>query len=157
MDPRTLYASQPSVLRHHVQYYLTASWEITGRTSADMHKLSNRYPLVHVDADGGLKILAGHHRSAAALLEGRPVLARIAVADGAELPASCPVSPGVPVVPRLRLSADAHTEPPDVVARAMEAGATLLVPDEGDAGDVLAALGLTAEEREDRLRLTRPR
>jgi hypothetical protein len=83
---------QPWVLRHHVEYYLTSVWETTGRTSADMDQIANRYPLIHVDASGGLTILTGHHRSAAALLEGRPVLARIAVAEGAELPASCSVT-----------------------------------------------------------------
>ena len=44
VDPRTLFATQPWVLRTHAAYYLTGEWEITGRTSADMHSIANRYP-----------------------------------------------------------------------------------------------------------------
>lgn len=77
VDPADLYATQTWVLRSHVGYYLAGEWERTGRTSADMHKRANRYPLIYPGARGRLLILAGHHRSMAALIEGRPVLARL--------------------------------------------------------------------------------
>lgn len=151
-----MFASQPWVLRHHVEYYLSSVWETTGRTSADMHQVGNRYPLVYLDAAGGRTILAGHHRSAAALLEGRPVLARIALGEGAELPHDCPPTPGVAVVPRVRTSIGACPVPPEAAARAVVAGSTVEVPDEFAADDVLTALGLSADERADRLRFGRP-
>lgn len=77
VDPTGLHATQTWVVRSHVDYYLSGEWERTGRTSADMHQRANRYPLIHLDSRGRLLILAGHHRSMAALIEGRPVLARV--------------------------------------------------------------------------------
>ncbi|BAN04413.1 hypothetical protein [Ilumatobacter coccineus] len=77
VDPADLYCTQNWVLRGHVSYYLSGEWEATGRTSADMHRRANRYPLVYVDARGRQIILAGHHRSMAARLEERPVRARV--------------------------------------------------------------------------------
>lgn len=76
VDPRHLHASQTFLVRHHLRYYLTGEWERTGRTSADMDRPVNRYPLVVDDGHGHDVIVAGHHRSAAALLQGRPVLVR---------------------------------------------------------------------------------
>ena len=80
VDPRTLFATQPWVLRTHAAYYLTGEWEITGRTSADMHSWANRYP-TFVERRGQLLIATGHHRSLAAIIQGRPVLARVVAAD----------------------------------------------------------------------------
>ncbi len=77
VDPNDLYATQTWVVRSHVGYYLSGEWERTGRTSADMDKRANRYPLIYPDDRGRLLILAGHHRSMAARVEGRPVLARL--------------------------------------------------------------------------------
>lgn len=77
VDPRCLHASQSWVLRHHVGYYLTGRWELTGITSADCDKDWNRYPVVVRDHRDRLVIAVGHHRSFAALVEGRPVLARV--------------------------------------------------------------------------------
>ena len=77
VDTSELWCTQPWVLRSHVRYYLGGEWERTGRTSADMHVRANRYPLLHVDDRGRTIILAGHHRSLAATLLGRPVRARM--------------------------------------------------------------------------------
>lgn len=77
VDPADLYATQTWVLRSHVSYYSSGEWERTGRTSADMHQRANRYPLLYRDGRGRLLILAGHHRSMAALIEGRSVQARL--------------------------------------------------------------------------------
>lgn len=77
VDPRQLHASQSWVLRHHVDYYLSGRWEVTGITSADRDKDWNRYPVVVRDHHDRLVIAVGHHRSLAAVVEGRPVLARV--------------------------------------------------------------------------------
>ena len=78
VDPGTLAASQPWILSEHVAYYLGDAWWRTGRTSADQWSPMNRFPLVLPDYLGRLTIVAGHHRAAAALLRGRPLLARVA-------------------------------------------------------------------------------
>ena len=77
VDPRDLWSSQGWVLRQHVDYYTTGEWERSGRTSADQGKASNLYPVVVIDHLGRQVIKAGHHRATAALLEGRPLLARV--------------------------------------------------------------------------------
>lgn len=77
VDPTKLFATQTWVLRSHVAYYMTGEWERTGRTSADMHQRANRYPLIYPDERRRLLILAGHHRSMAARIEGRTVQARL--------------------------------------------------------------------------------
>jgi hypothetical protein len=80
VDPRALYCSQGWILRHHVRYYLTDTWPATGRTSADRGSELNRFPVIVTDRHGRQVIVSGHHRSAAALLAGRPVMARVAAA-----------------------------------------------------------------------------
>jgi hypothetical protein len=84
VDPVALFCTQNWVLCGHVSYYLSGEWEVTGRTSADMCQRANRYPLVYVDERGRHIILAGHHRSMAARLEGRALRARVvgSSADG---------------------------------------------------------------------------
>lgn len=77
LDPRTLWGSQPWVLREHTAYYRTGRWEQTGETSADRDQPSNWYPLVTTDRLGRSVIRAGHHRAVAALLRGSPLLARV--------------------------------------------------------------------------------
>jgi len=91
VDPRTLWASQPWIVREHVAYYLTGEWERTGVTSADRHLLGNRWPAIVVDHLGRPVIRAGHHRATAALLRGRPLLARLFPSDpdGAEAVLPC--------------------------------------------------------------------
>ena len=85
VDPRRLWASQARVVRTHAEYYLTGEWERTGITSADHHSRANRFPVIAPDRHGRLVIRTGHHRSLAALVEGRPLLCRLATAppDGA--------------------------------------------------------------------------
>ncbi len=78
VDPTTLHANQPWIVAEHVAYYLGDQWRRTGRTSADRWEAANRFPLVLPDYRGRPTIVAGHHRSAAALLRGEPVLARVA-------------------------------------------------------------------------------
>jgi hypothetical protein len=157
LDPTELACTQPWVLRHHVTYYLGDMWERTGRTSADMHDISNRFPLVWIAERGMPVILAGHHRSMAALLHGRPLLARVA------RPADVPPPPSrrdVAVTPRLRITTtDAGTvattgaslADPAAVANRIIAGSTVAVPDHRSAERVLELLGLTTDERRDRL------
>lgn len=97
LDPRTLFASQPWVIRHHAGYYRTGQWERTGATSADMGSAFNRYPVVVIDAEGRHIIRAGHHRSLAALIAGRSVLARVLDLRGIGEPRDFGVSPAGPV------------------------------------------------------------
>ena len=79
VDPRTLVCSQPGLVRSGVAHYLTDAWRLLGRTYADQSVRANQYPLVYARGDERI-ILAGHHRSAAALLAGTPVLARVVIA-----------------------------------------------------------------------------
>jgi hypothetical protein len=85
VDPRLLWASQPRVVRTHAEYYLTGIWERTGVTSADRDVPANRFPIIAPDHRSRLIIRTGHHRSLAALVEGRPLVCRLATAppDGA--------------------------------------------------------------------------
>lgn len=77
VDPDGLRASQPYVTRAGVVYYLSDSYELTGETYADHLDRSNRFPLIWLAPNGQRVILTGHHRSAAALLRGSPVWARV--------------------------------------------------------------------------------
>lgn len=78
IDPRRLWATQPGITHAGVEYYLNdPRYRRLGRTYADREKLSNAYPLIYRRDDGQNLILGGHHRSAAALLRGSPVLALI--------------------------------------------------------------------------------
>lgn len=74
-DPRELRATQPSITRSGVQYYLTDEYRRTGRTFADQHNLGNRHPVVYRREDGQSLLLSGHHRAAVALLRGEPLQA----------------------------------------------------------------------------------
>lgn len=74
-DPADLRANQPSVIRDGVAYYLTDRYRVTGKTYADFNKPSNRLPFLYLRDDGSNLILAGHHRAAAALLTGQPLVA----------------------------------------------------------------------------------
>ena len=97
VDPRTLFANQPWIVREHVAYYRTGEWERTGRTSADQWVELNRYPVIVEDHRGRSVILAGHHRSAAALLAGRPLRVRVAAIDSRSQ-----ITPSARVRPRRR-------------------------------------------------------
>lgn len=144
VDPQLLWSTQPWVLGHHVAYYLTGEWERTGRTSADQHKVANRYPLVVADAAGRPAILAGHHRAAAALLEGRDLWVR-AVAAG-------PVA----VLPHLWISDQASNGALidiDAAVDAVNTGHVAVLASPSMALPVLERLGLEAVEIGDRLQI----
>jgi hypothetical protein len=77
-DPRELWASQGGLVKQHVEYYLhDLTWKLTAEPSADKNQLGNRFPVVYFRDDGRRIILSGHHRAAAALLNGEPLKARI--------------------------------------------------------------------------------
>lgn len=143
VDPRTLSASQPWVLRTHTSYYLTGEWELTGRTSADMHSSANRYP-TFAERSGQLVIVTGHHRSLAALIQGRPVLARIVASDPQ------PVS----ITPHLAISEHADIADDDVASltERILAGQRITVSSTVVATDILRRIGLNAHDVTDRLR-----
>ncbi|MCD9624231.1 hypothetical protein [Rhabdothermincola salaria] len=152
IDPRDLYASQPWVVRQHVAYYLTGRWERTGTTSADVWSAFNRYPVVHIDAQGRHILFGGHHRSMAALLEGRPLRARVRR-----------LSPDQPlaVLPHLLVGSTTpflalHTADHRTAAAAVSAGSTVLVPTVTTARRVLRALELAPALVADRLRHIAP-
>jgi hypothetical protein len=75
-DPRNLHASQPSIVKTHVDYYMSDSYRRTGATAADAGNVGNQYPTVYHTPDGKRLLLSGHHRAAAALLQGQPLRAR---------------------------------------------------------------------------------
>ena len=77
VDPCRLWSSQGWVVRQHAAYYLNGAWERSGVTSADRESASNRWPVVVIDHLDRPVIVAGHHRSLAALLQRRPLVARV--------------------------------------------------------------------------------
>jgi hypothetical protein len=144
VDPRTLWASQPWVLRHHAAYYLTGEWERTGRTSADRHLELNRYPVVVMDHRGRPVIAAGHHRAAAALVTGQSLLVR-AVATGSV----CAITP--------LLFWDPNSDPVDArtVVQRIECGQRCAVASLDLAYAILVALGVPADEATHRIERVR--
>ena len=135
IDPRTLWASQPWVLRRHADYYRTGRWERTGLTSADHHLELNRFPVVVADHQDRLVIAAGHHRSTVALIEGRPLLVR-RIATGT----SCAVTP--------LLWWNPAADPIDarVAAQRIDAGERCAVATLELARTILIVLGVSADE-----------
>ena len=77
VEPGNLHASQPSIVRQHVEYYSGSNYSKTGATSADQGNESNRFPIVYDRTDGKRVIVSGHHRAAAALLQSRQFEARV--------------------------------------------------------------------------------
>ena len=77
VDPRPLRATQPNIIREHVNYYMGKEYERTGRTAADPHNIGNKYPTIYVRPSGQWDILSGHHRATAALLKGEALRARV--------------------------------------------------------------------------------
>ncbi len=82
LDPRDLHAYQPAVTRAGVRHYLGSDYTLHGITHADQGKSYNQYPVVYrrdpLQPGGEHQniILSGHHRAAAALLQGRQFRAR---------------------------------------------------------------------------------
>lgn len=83
IDPRTLHATQPSIVRDGVSHYLEHDYRTGNRpTYADQDMVGNRHPVVYRRADlHGREpqnlLLSGHHRAAATLLQGRQFRARV--------------------------------------------------------------------------------
>lgn len=71
VDPRPLYSTQPGLVRTHLNYYTGSEYHVTGKTAADQAVRENRFPIVYVRRDGRALILTGHHRAAAALVQGK--------------------------------------------------------------------------------------
>ena len=80
IDPRILSAGQPHLVRGGVAHYLTGEFERSGRTFADTHNVGNQFPFVvtkpHPTLGHEHVIISGHHRAAAALLQGRRLTTR---------------------------------------------------------------------------------
>lgn len=147
LDPRRMYATQTFCVSSHVAYYRTGVWERTGQTSADRGRAHNRYPLVWVDNVGRQILLAGHHRSLAALIDSRPVRCRVLRSTGDDSSAVLPlllVGEGCAV---------AHTvaTDPATAAHLVQDGRTALVPDRLAAERTLVTLGLPADVVDDRM------
>lgn len=141
--PRELVASQTWVIRHHAAYYRTQIWEKTCTTSADMTSAVNRYPVIS-DAAGQKRIVTGHHRALAALIEGRPLVAR--------LTSSTQQSSTMHASPRIRIDGSGSAIPARRAIDAAEsvAGAAVTVADWNVARAVLRLLGLDDAQVEDR-------
>lgn len=71
VDPRSLHATQPGLVRAATSHYMSGDYERTGETYADQNNSGNRQPVVFHDLDSGRNVLmSGHHRGAAHLLRG---------------------------------------------------------------------------------------
>jgi hypothetical protein len=80
-DPRHLLATQPGVQRPAVEHYLGTKYEMWGLPFAEPGNPGNKYPVLYqyvhpMSGASEAMILSGHHRSTAALLRGRLLLAR---------------------------------------------------------------------------------
>ena len=77
VDPRQLHATQPSVTRTGVNYYMGNDYKDTGRTFADHQNTGNAQPVVYRHESGKNFLLSGHHRATAAVLQGEQLNALI--------------------------------------------------------------------------------
>lgn len=79
VDTRTLHSTQPGVTAPGVRYYSSGEYDRSGKTYADGESVGNRFPVVYnrSENDGRVTpmLLSGHHRAAAALVEGKPLQA----------------------------------------------------------------------------------
>lgn len=79
-DPRFLHGSQPSVTSPGVRHYLEKGTE--GPLYADENNVGNRLPFVYVHGGTGrMRLLGGHHRATAALIKGKPLVARYVLGE----------------------------------------------------------------------------
>lgn len=83
VDPRYLHATQSDVTRPGVNYYMSDEYKRSGRTYADMDQGGNRRPVIYTDSRGQNKILSGHHRATAALINGTQFEAHLITEAGA--------------------------------------------------------------------------
>lgn len=70
VDPRVLLATQTGVTRPGVLFYLQDQYPTRGDTYQGDRDPGNRLPLVYIRDGRDAMILAGHHRSTAALIRG---------------------------------------------------------------------------------------
>ena len=75
VDPRTLSANQPSITSPGLAHYMKQIYYLTGDTYEEGHDPGNKTPIVYIRDGTEVLILAGHHRSSAALLRAEPVRA----------------------------------------------------------------------------------
>lgn len=173
VDPGRLWATQPAITRPGVNYYLGEEYTRTGRTYADFHRPTNRYPLIQcrthpVTGEEQFIILAGHHRSTAALIEGRPVLARVIEnptiqdlpedpdANGAATRRAIAITPSLWLIPRGQYARGqcgrGHGARDHCAGLSRGVTGTSTV---ADARRVLAGQGLDDDEVDERIRFAR--
>ena len=73
VDPRVLLATQTGITRPGVGFYLRDDYPTRGDTYQGDRDPGNRLPLVYIRDGCEALILAGHHRSTAALIRGAPL------------------------------------------------------------------------------------
>lgn len=73
IDPRTLSATQPNITRQALEHYMSDKGKT--ETFGDHGNPGNTHPVVYHRDDGTHMLLSGHHRAAAALLKGEPLMA----------------------------------------------------------------------------------
>jgi len=77
-DPRALHANQPSLVSPHFLHYFEGKEGL----ASDKDQRGNAMPFVYIQKSTGIhRILAGHHRAAAALVKGEPLRARFAIGE----------------------------------------------------------------------------
>ena len=72
IDPRTLSATQESIIRDGVEHYMKSD-----KLYADEHNAGNTHPVVYRREGGENLILSGTHRATSALLKGQQFRARV--------------------------------------------------------------------------------
>lgn len=100
VDPRNLHATQPMITRGGVSHYMGPEYAQTGRTFADHEMVGNVHPVVYrrPSLTGGEPqnlILSGHHRAAAALLQGNQFHARVIEGPWGPMRGSEPATPSL--------------------------------------------------------------
>lgn len=79
-DPRVLAGTQPNIVSYITRHYFEG-----GRNApvhSDQENIGNQMPFIYIHRQTGEhRLLAGHHRSSAALLRGEPLRARYTVGE----------------------------------------------------------------------------
>jgi hypothetical protein len=111
-----------------------------------MVSAANRYPIVAVGASGRMRIVTGHHRTFAALVQGRLLLARLAAVDRS-------VDRVTAVTPLIRLLRERAGSDAERAIDFLEGARGTLVRSEDEAENALTQLGLDEEQVADRLHM----
>ena len=75
-DSRVLHGTQPGITHGGVKHYLEGNQGLY----ADKDNVGNALPFVYVHKDTGVnRLLSGHHRATAALISGKPLIARYVI------------------------------------------------------------------------------